>query len=107
MSGLRRRNNSEKVPHLSGLEVAPSSTTPRSCWTRVSIKRGVTTPRTDGRPREGSSSITSSSGCLATKSTGVIGETVGLGEREGDPERGLCVRRPREGVGEVKSADSL
>lgn len=69
------------------------------------MERGVTTPRTDVRPRDGSFSMTSSSGRLAMKSMGVTGETVG--ERDGDPEPALCARRPRDGVGEVKSAESL
>lgn len=104
MSGLRRRNNSEKVPLLSESAVIPGVSL-RSCWPRVSMERGVTTPRADLRPRDGSFSMTSSSGRLVMKSMGVTGEK--LGERDGDLEPALRARRPRDGVGEVKSAESL
>jgi hypothetical protein len=71
-------------------------------------RRGVAASRTDGRPREGSSSMTSFSGCPTTpptKSTGVLG-TDGLGERDVDSPCSLCARRPRDSMGEVENADS-
>lgn len=68
------------------------------------MERGVTMPRTDVRPRDGSFSMTSSSGRLEMKSVGVTGDIVG--ERDGDPEPALS-GRPRDGGGEVKSAESL